>query len=325
MVNTRILFANIGWMTHYRGNNQKDQIVGGGSHRNEDKHEAYNFLPINGKCYGYVQPVNWGVINLNRIIKGTYEVKLSNVLVVWIAPHPTTRGTFIVGWYKNANVFQNFQQSNNIQRNKYSYNIVAKAEECILLPLDQRTFQVPRAKTAGKGFLGQSNVWYADSTNKSVQQFKEEVLDYIESYSGNIRHISKHTLKVNTESRKRVEKAAIDYVTEVYKKLGYKVTSREKENIGWDLDAVKKDIKLKLEVKGLAQSQISVRISENEYKSMNANKNDYRLCVVTNALQKKPTLITFIWVKEAGEWLSDSNPNIKLSIELKPSYLAVVE
>lgn len=33
----KILFANIGWMTHYRGKNAKDQIVGGGSYRNDDK------------------------------------------------------------------------------------------------------------------------------------------------------------------------------------------------------------------------------------------------------------------------------------------------
>ena len=48
----KVLFANIGWMTHYQGNNAKDQIVGGGSWRNDDKHEAYNFLPINGSTNG---------------------------------------------------------------------------------------------------------------------------------------------------------------------------------------------------------------------------------------------------------------------------------
>lgn len=29
----RILFANIGWMIHYRGYNPKDQIDGGGSYK----------------------------------------------------------------------------------------------------------------------------------------------------------------------------------------------------------------------------------------------------------------------------------------------------
>jgi hypothetical protein len=321
----RILFANIGWMAHYRGNNAKDQIKGGGSYRDDDKHEAFNFLPINGKCYGYVQPVRWGGINLNRIEAGYQDDKMSNVLVVWIATHPSAGGTYIVGWYKNANVFKTFQDSKNPQRKKYNYNIVAKTDDCTLLPIDQRTFQVLRAKSGGKGFLGQSNVWYADSSNKNIQQFKEEVIAYIKSYTGDAQHISKQALKVNSEARKKVEVAAVTYVTKVYQKLGYKVTSREKENIGWDLDAEKKGIKLKLEVKGLAQSQVSVRISENEYKSMMANKNDYRLCVVTNALKNHPVMVTFIWDEDKNAWLSDRDPNIILSIELKPSYLAVVE
>ena len=119
--------------------------------------------------------------------------------------------------------------------------------------------------------------------------------------------------------------AAVTFVTKEYQKLGYKVTSREKENIGWDLDAEKNGIKLKLEVKGLAQSQVSVRISENEYKSMLANKKDYRLCVVTNALKNQPAMVIFIWDELKKAWLSDRDPSIKLSIELKPSYLAVVE
>ena len=321
----RILFANIGWMAHYRGNNAKDQIKGGGSYRDDDKHEAFNFLPINGKCYGYVQPVNWGGINIGRIEKGCEDDKLSNVLVVWIATHPSAGGTYIVGWYKNANVFKSFQDSRNSLRNKYGYNIVAKDDECTLLPIDQRTFQVPRAKSGGKGFLGQSNVWYADSSSKTVQQFREEVIAYIKSYTGEAKHISRQTLKVNAVVRKQVEVAAVAYVTKEYQKLGYKVTSREKENIGWDLDAEKKGIKLKLEVKGLAQSQVSVRISENEYKSMMANKKDYRLCVVTNALKNHPAMVVFIWDEDRKAWLSDRDPSVRLSIELKPSYLAVVE
>ena len=40
----RILFANIGWMIHYRGYNPKDQIDGGGSYRNDDKHEVYRIM-----------------------------------------------------------------------------------------------------------------------------------------------------------------------------------------------------------------------------------------------------------------------------------------
>ena len=324
MSEPRILFANIGWMIHYRGNNVHDLIVGGGSHQNDDKHEAFNFLPINGKCYGYVQPVGNGRINLKRIDDGCDKEYLNNVLVVWIATHPSAGGAYVVGWYKNATVFSVFQRSEYKQRNKYGYNIVANTKDCVLVPIDRRLFQIPRARVEGKGFLGQSNVWYADSSNKAVRQFRKEVYNYILSFLNTTKHVSKQSLKVDAEARKRVEKAAVSFVTKEYQELGYEVVSREKENIGWDLDARKIGRTLKLEVKGLAQSQISVRISGNEYKAMMSNKDCYRLCVVTNAI-KKPVLIKFIWDDTVKAWVSDMDPSVVLSIELKPSYLAVVE
>ena len=321
----RVLFANIGWMTHYRGNSTTDKIVGGGSFRNDDKHEAYNFLPIKGKCYGYVQPVQCGDINLYRIDKEcTDKNALKEVLVIWIAKHPSAGGTYIVGWYKNAKVYRTFQESNASERKKYDYNIIANKDDCNLIPVDQRTFLVPRARAKGKGFLGQSNVWYCDSNNSDVQQFRKEVLNYIKTFSSEKKRFSKQTLKVDVDAKKRVEKAAVAFVTKEYVNLGYKVDSCEDQNIGWDLNAEKNGIRLKLEVKGLAGSQVSVHISMNEYKAMMSNKDNYRLCVVTNAI-KKPTLIKFIWDDISNTWVSDADPDTRLTIELRPSYLAFIE
>lgn len=319
-----MLFANIGWMTHYQGITKHDQIKGGGSWNNDDKHEAYNFLPINGKCYGYVQPVRWGQINLQRIDKNCFAGKLDHVLVIWTASHPITRGTYIIGWYKDATVFNSFHDTALTVRDNYDYNIIAKEENCTLLPIDKRIFQVPRANNDNKGFLGQSNIWYADSDMEKVKEFRKEVIDYIKNYSKGKPAVSTSSLKVDAEARKKVEIAAVEYVTKEYESLGYNVKSREKDNVGWDLDANKKGDKLKLEVKGLAQSQVSVHISQNEYQAMMANKDCYRLCVVTNAI-KNPYLVVFIWKEDLGAWVSDTDESVILRIDLKPSYLAVVK
>ena len=131
-------------------------------------------------------------------------------------------------------------------------------------------------------------------------------------------------MKVDVEARKMVEKAAIDYVTQYYRGNGYKIISREKDNVGWDLDAKKDGIYLKLEVKGLAGSKVSVRISLNEYQTMMRNQGCYILCVVINAI-KKPDLIKFIWDESQSVWVSDIDQDIKMKIEEIPSYLAVVE
>lgn len=180
----RLLFANIGWMEHYNGNCKSDMIVGGGSYDDKDKHEAFNFQNLRGTCYGYVQSVRGCKINLSRIEKAVSESEeqIKNVLVVWVAKRPDSGGTYIIGWYNNATVYADYQTSNNSSRNKYSYNITAKKDDCVLLPVDSRIMNVPRASTEGKGFLGQSNIWYADSKNSSVQEFRKKVLEYIKNY-----------------------------------------------------------------------------------------------------------------------------------------------
>jgi hypothetical protein len=44
-----------------------------------------------------------------------------------------------------------------------------------------------------------------------------------------------------------------------------------------------------------------------------------------NNAKDQPAMVIFIWDELQKAWLSDRDPSIKLSIELKPSYLAVVE
>lgn len=322
----RLLFANIGWMEHYKGNCKADMIVGGGSYDNMDKHEAFNFQDLNGSCYGFVQTVRNSKINLSRIDKSASnsDAMIDNVLVVWVAKRPDGNGSYIVGWYNNATVYADYQSSKNPARNRYPHNIIAKRDDCVLLPVDSRTFNIPRAATTEKGFLGQSNVWYADYDSPSVQEFRDAVIDYIEKYEVKKSTVVKSQVTVDTKSRKAVEEAAIKYVTKEYQSRGYHITSREKDNIGWDLDAVYGKIHLKLEVKGLASNTISVHITSNEHEKMHNDRKNYRLCVVINATIN-PQMIVFIWDDTLKQWVSEDDSSIVLSIDIKPSYLASVK
>ena len=300
-------------------------IVGGGNHDDKDKHEAFNFQDLKGVCYGYVQTVKSSKINLSRIDKKASKSadRIENVLVVWIARRPSG-GTYIVGWYNNATVYADYRSSNSPSRNKYGYNITAKKEDCVLLPVDMRTMNVPRATSAGKGFLGQSNVWYVDYNSTSVRDFRDAVVDYIKKYKAKKKTVVKCQVKVDSKARKEIEKAAVDHVVGEYKKRGYKVVSREKDNVGWDLDAINGKIHLKLEVKGLATSVISVHVTENEYDKMFKDKKNYRLCVVINA-KVNPQMIVFVYDGSSGQWVSEDDPSIVLSIDMKPTYIAYVE
>lgn len=316
----KILFANIGWMSHYQGITESDKIKGGGSYYPEGKHEAYNFMSINGICYGYVEPPRHSKINLPKIDSncGQTADKIKDVLIIWVSTHPQNKGAYIVGWYRNATVYSCFHDIDEEKRKCHPYNITATAKDCMLLPVDKRRFQVPRMR---KGFLGRANVWYADSSLPEVKKFKKEVIDYITNYKdwNNIGSIKK-LLAVNAEQRKRIERAAVEYVKKEYKKRGYNVVSREKDNCGWDLDAKRDRVLLKLEVKGLGGEGI-IHITYNEYEKMNQDRDNYRLCVVFNAI-KSPQLVVFIWDYALEKWVTELDQSIILDIETRESYVA---
>lgn len=318
-VNKEIIFLNIGWMENYQGNDGVDKIEGGGSYVQENKfgHEVYNFLPHDGFVYGFVQTPRSSTFHIERLGADIKDNSIDDVLAVWVANRPKV-GSVIVGWYKNATLFREYQYSDNLNRNfkdeKVGYNVKAKIEDATLLPKDERVFHIKR----GKGGMGQSNVWYA--SQESNEDFKKEVLEYV--YNNilplNDENKRKKTIsrQVDTYKRQKIEVTAINHTIKYYEKYGYTVESKEKDNLGWDLEASLDNIKLKIEVKGLSQENVAIELTPNEYKKMNKFKENYRISVVTNAL-KKPTLKLFSFNDEEGIW-QDKNGN-KLEIEEKIS------
>lgn len=163
----KIIFCNVGWMRDYNGI-AGDSIERGGSYnKNSTGHEVCNFSPIRGKVYGYVQPT--GQIKIEKLGADKKDNFISGVTVVWTAG-PATGGTAVIGWYKNAIVYREYQEFKNrtkiqIENGLTHYRVEAKAEDATLLPPKERNLLIPRAV---KGGIGQSNVWYADSPESKV-------------------------------------------------------------------------------------------------------------------------------------------------------------
>lgn len=296
-----------------------DTIEGGGSYIKENKfgHEVYNFLPKNGFVYGFVQPPRSTTMHKERLGVDPKEASIDDVLAVWVAKRPTG-GNVIVGWYKNATLFKEYQYSEDLNRNykdeKVGYNVKAKEEDITLLPIDERVFHIKR----GKGWMGQSNIWYADQ--ESNENFKKEVFEYIYNNLIPLQDEKKRKKSIyrqmDTYKRQKIEIIAINRTIKYYEKYGYTVESKEKDNLGWDLEASMHKIKLKIEVKGLSQENVAIELTSNEYEKMKEFKENYCISVVTNAL-KKPSLKIFSYNDEKGIW-QDEEKN-KLEIEEKVS------
>ena len=96
----------------------------------------------------------------------------------------------------------------------------------------------------------------------------------------------------SAENNKKVEKAAIEAVARQLKRDGWNVTSVESLNVGYDLLAKKGRKVRNIEVKGVSGSRPNFIITDNEASSAKSD-NKWELCIVTNALAKKPTIQRF--------------------------------
>lgn len=318
-----ILFCNVGWMEFYRGLSPADKIVGGGSYVNEEGvgHEVCNFAQVRSMVYGYVQPPNAkaqpgeGQINIDRIGANGADY-VEGVLVVWTATRPEG-GTVVVGWYKNATVFRFYQRFRRTpalhgRNDLQGYRIVAKATDVNLLPIDQRTCEIPRRI---KGGMGQSNVWFAAARESApiVREVRALIAGRRRPHKGSVQG-----RKTDPDHNAKVEKAAVSTVRHYYRKNDYEVESVEKDNVGWDLEAVTGQVMLRIEVKGLSGSLASAQLSPNEFDAFSEEAADYRLAIVTEAL-RSPKLIICRYSQEMEGWVVDGNDGAEIEITARNS------
>jgi len=314
----RMVFLNIGWMKNYKGIDDGDKIVGGGSFVKEKGygHEIFNFLSEKGKLYGYVQPViPHETIKIERLGVSSTDSYVDNVIAIWVSKSPSG-GVFIIGWYDNSTIYRVLQKPRTKTKRRYNdeifgYYVEANEQDCTLLPIDERVFQIPR----GKGAMGQSNVWYADQ--EKHLELKRKVIEFLKT--GNKQSESNATNN-NSQSkqpdpyiRQHVELAAIKETVKYYSGLGYEVFSVEKDNAGWDLEASIGKKKLLIEVKGLSQDQLIIELTPNEYKHMKDKKDNYRISVLTQALSKISSLSIFSYSPENGRWEDDNGNPLKIN------------
>ncbi len=314
-----MIFLRVGWMEHYQGIVGGDAISGGGAYVVEHGygHEIFNFQPFDGVVYGYVQPSRGGHnrqgeagINISRLGVSASSESVSGVLAIWVATaRPPQRGAYVVGWYRNATVFRNWQPpipqlGRQYAGHDFGYYVTAQSGDATRLSSDERVFSVPQK---GQGAFGQSNVWYADDL-EGHREFRLNVLQFIETRKPpQIPAATNHGMPRQADPflRQRVEQAAIAIVRDYYAKLGYEVDSVERDNVGWDLNAIRDKRELKLEVKGLSGSDIVIQLTPNEYAMMQEHRDTYRVCVVSTALAE-PTLEVFSYVPESRQWESAS-------------------
>ncbi len=317
-----VLFLNIGWARAYQGDADdlpagKSRHLARGIEESTEAGESFNFKVYRGKCYGY-SAARAGTINIDKLGAGKGDDEISGVLIVWTALNPD-RGSFIVGWWRNATVFRHLQEIRPESGCKFC-NATAKASDCTLLKDEDRGFPVKRSV---RGWPGQSNVFFASSSMAHADL--RSVLRYVDQgkppeakttvSSTEMSKAAKSWPTLDPELRAKIEQAAIAVVRKHYGglKTGWTVTSVEKENFGWDLEARAGGRTLRIEVKGRA-GEGPVELTPNEYRAMLApsTRASYRLAIVHGALGRTPQLRIFVWSVKSENWVDDGGKALRL-------------
>lgn len=260
--------------------------------------EVYNFKNYKDQLYGYVQ-APWSRIAIQKLGASPKADSVNNITVFWVAAKKGG-GVYVVGWYVSATVYRAEQLPNgeleiaravpeHVKQAKdgvetCNYNVraaIENIENSVLLLEEERTYHIP----TGKGFMGRSNIWYP------LDEEKAKLLGLLKTPFVHHTSIAGAPKQQDIAKRLAVENAAMQAVWDFYYNQKFKVNDVSDKNCGWDLVATKEGTTLCIEVKGRSVSEIAVELTPNEYDKFKEQKTDYRLCVVTNALQNDKLLL----------------------------------
>ncbi len=301
-------------MKRYRGVTRDDTPINGGEYikKNQTGVEVKNFLPVRGRCNGYVTLQRGGTLNLERIgLEGDSD-HVDGVTVVFCAK-PPGGGRVVVGWYNNARVWR--KGGSNPGDGEHQAD--AKLSDCVLLDPDDRVFKVPPARKGVWG-LFRGNVHYLDKAE--AVPFRDKLLRYINAQasqpmpptkSGGNRRGPRQT---DPDLRAKVERAARDQVVSHYESKGFKCVSVENDNVGWDLEMTKGKTLL-VEVKGCSGPVAVVELTPNEFKKMKSvsHRDVYRVAIVTRALEKRLAKLFILSYNLADKsWRDEDNRKAKI-------------
>lgn len=93
------------------------------------------------------------------------------------------------------------------------------------------------------------------------------------------------------ESNRKVERAAISFVSRWFKRKGWSIKSVQEAKLGYDLVCQKGNMIQHIEVKGVSGNNPEFIVTANEIRQAK-KKPSYRFFVVTEALSKRPAYIT---------------------------------
>lgn len=224
------------------------------------------------------------------------QVKVDGVTIIFFATHPDDRNAVVVGWYKNAAVYHDYQTARGqaaSERQRFKFNLSCLSKDAVLLDEEDRFVLCETGVgSQKKGKPGRANAFYLlDSRGHPKSDLKElspwvaKVLKRIAKYKGGP-SASNPALETATEkelyrgtgqgrqldakARKAVETLAMERASAYYAGLQYVVKDVSLSQ-PYDFECRMGHRVLRVEVKGTTTKGATVLLTRNEVNSARAH------------------------------------------------------
>jgi putative restriction endonuclease len=168
----RFVFVRTGWAKEYRDLDSDPPTSYHGWLAQNAGHEAFNFKPHEGRLYGYF-PVasDDGGPDLKRIDPAATGDRVEGITIIWTATDPDQGGTKVVGWYRNATVFDRAMRDGPWSHPRFSdaaggrcaYVCTAAEADTQLIPVaDRGEWAVPPREVPQANIRYPTNDGYVD-------------------------------------------------------------------------------------------------------------------------------------------------------------------
>lgn len=286
----RIILAKTAWSKRYDSLGKDDDPVGNhGYLRTGAGSEAFNFKASpDGRFYGHFHVR--GHLNLKRIDIREAGAESRGVTVIWVS-RPRTGGLRVVGWYQNATVFGRLQREGGPwshalygdgmnREGKPSYTCIAPANESFRVPAEEREqWMLPKSVSRRMGrsdFLyphidGHLAPWVTQMEDliRRMENYRPESIPHPPDREDSETADALYGQGLSPDPRRRefIERTAMAQAMDRFHKEGYAVADVS-ANHPYDLECVKGNERLQVEVKGTSGDGFRVILTEREFNHM---------------------------------------------------------
>lgn len=276
-MHSKLVLLKCAWCDSYDGDPVRGDFGYLREHGENSGHEKFNFHRApDGWFYGYCPPVAGSAPKPKDSVGWT---------IVWVAKKPETTGVRVVGIYFDAEMPGAYLPHVNEATGEEVY-YCARAKRGLFVPEPYRRWVFKSPIRSGACLYARGGTH--DRKYAALAKRLDGIVADVVASAPAFELAAVHVGYADAAHRKRVEKASVEFAKAHLRGLGYEdVKDVQRDNLGYDLVAIKGRRRVHVEVKGTSGTEAYAFMTAREFGQMKSlQPATWRLYLVTCALDK---------------------------------------